>query len=89
MHHVHTQQVWTTAGYAKALFAQSHQPASRFSQLQGAIALEVGYGSIGPFNRAFKALMRMTPTEYRAAGRADSAAQLRNLGRMSSETDEN
>ena len=29
------------------------------------IALEVGYGSIGPFNRAFKQLMRQTPSEYR------------------------
>lgn len=29
------------------------------------IALGVGYGSIGPFNRAFKARMGMTPTLYR------------------------
>ncbi len=32
------------------------------------IALEVGYGSIGPFNRAFKARMGMTPTSFRKAG---------------------
>ena len=34
------------------------------------IALGVGYGSIGPFNRAFKARMGMTPTRFRqsAAG---------------------
>ena len=31
------------------------------------IALEVGYGSIGPFNRAFKARMGMTPTRFRKA----------------------
>jgi AraC-like DNA-binding protein len=30
------------------------------------IALDVGYGSIGPFNRAFRARFRMTPSEYRA-----------------------
>jgi AraC-like DNA-binding protein len=29
------------------------------------IALEVGYGSIGPFNRAFKARIGMTPTQFR------------------------
>jgi AraC-like DNA-binding protein len=29
------------------------------------IALEAGYSSIGPFNRAFKEMMGMTPTEYR------------------------
>ena len=33
------------------------------------IALEVGYGSIGPFNRAFKERFGVTPTGYR---RADS-----------------
>lgn len=31
------------------------------------IALEVGYGSIGPFNRAFKERFGMTPSEYRRA----------------------
>jgi AraC-like DNA-binding protein/uncharacterized membrane protein YhdT len=30
------------------------------------IALDVGYGSIGPFNRAFKQLKGITPSEYRA-----------------------
>jgi AraC-like DNA-binding protein/uncharacterized membrane protein YhdT len=30
------------------------------------IALDVGYGSIGPFNRAFKQLKGTTPSEYRA-----------------------
>jgi AraC-like DNA-binding protein/uncharacterized membrane protein YhdT len=29
------------------------------------IALDVGYGSIGPFNRAFKQLKGVTPSEYR------------------------
>lgn len=33
------------------------------------IALECGYGSIGPFNRAFRQRFGMTPTEYRAAAR--------------------
>ena len=31
------------------------------------IALGVGYGSIGPFNRAFKARIGMTPTDFRRA----------------------
>jgi AraC-like DNA-binding protein len=31
------------------------------------IALEAGYGSIGPFNRAFKERFGMTPTQYRRA----------------------
>ncbi len=29
------------------------------------IALDLGYGSLGPFNRAFKASTNMTPTSYR------------------------
>ena len=33
------------------------------------IALDCGYGSIGPFNRAFKQRFGMTPTEYRVGGR--------------------
>ena len=35
------------------------------------IALEVGYGSIGPFNRAFKARTGMTPTRFRRGGKSD------------------
>jgi AraC-like DNA-binding protein len=31
------------------------------------IALDAGFGSIGPFNRAFKAHAGLTPTEYRRA----------------------
>ena len=31
------------------------------------IALDVGYGSIGPFNRAFRERFGMTPTQYRRA----------------------
>ncbi len=33
------------------------------------IALECGYGSIGPFNRAFRQRFGLTPTEYRAGMR--------------------
>jgi AraC-like DNA-binding protein len=33
------------------------------------IALEVGYASIGPFNRAFKARFGRTPSEFRAGAR--------------------
>jgi len=38
------------------------------------IALECGYGSIGPFNRAFKQRTGVTPTEYRAGARLAKAA---------------
>jgi AraC-like DNA-binding protein len=31
------------------------------------IALDAGFGSIGPFNRAFKAHTGLTPSEYRRA----------------------
>jgi AraC-like DNA-binding protein len=37
-----------------------------------AIALEAGFASIGPFNRAFKAATGVTPSEYRRAALADS-----------------
>jgi AraC-like DNA-binding protein len=36
-----------------------------------AIALEAGFASIGPFNRAFKATTGVTPSEYRRAALAD------------------
>ena len=36
------------------------------------IALDVGYGSIGPFNRAFRERFGMTPTEYRRASADDA-----------------
>jgi AraC-like DNA-binding protein len=39
------------------------------------IALECGYGSIGPFNRAFRQRFGMTPTEYRAAARMEKHRQ--------------
>ena len=37
------------------------------------IALDVGFGSIGPFNRAFKAGTGLTPTEFRQQALADSS----------------
>lgn len=49
---------------ARALLAD---PARR-EQAVLDIALEVGFGSIGPFNRAFKATTGLTPTEYRRQG---------------------
>ena len=36
------------------------------------IALDAGFGSLGPFNRAFRDAEGMTPTEYRAVRLADS-----------------
>jgi AraC-like DNA-binding protein len=37
------------------------------------IALDLGYNSIGPFNRAFKARMGVTPTEFRRSEAAPAA----------------
>jgi AraC-like DNA-binding protein len=37
------------------------------------LALDAGFGSIGPFNRAFKADTGLTPTEFRARALADSS----------------
>jgi AraC-like DNA-binding protein len=39
------------------------------------IALDLGWGSIGPFNRAFRARFGMTPTDYRRAKAAVPGAQ--------------
>lgn len=36
------------------------------------IALDAGFGSLGPFNRAFREAEDMTPSEYRARALADS-----------------
>lgn len=36
------------------------------------IALDAGFQSIGPFNRAFKAATGLTPTEFRRENMADS-----------------
>jgi AraC-like DNA-binding protein len=36
------------------------------------IALDAGFGSLGPFNRAFREAEGMTPSEYRAQALADS-----------------
>jgi AraC-like DNA-binding protein len=41
------------------------------------IALDAGFQSIGPFNRAFKAQAGMTPTEFRRQRRGAAAASLR------------
>jgi AraC-like DNA-binding protein len=40
------------------------------------IALDLGWGSIGPFNRAFRARFGMTPTDYRRAKAAVSGSQM-------------
>lgn len=40
------------------------------------IALDVGFQSIGPFNRAFKARCGLTPTEFRRQRLADSSKRL-------------
>ena len=40
------------------------------------IALDAGFGSIGPFNRAFKAHTGLTPTEFRRARLGNEALAL-------------
>lgn len=40
------------------------------------IALDCGYGSIGPFNRAFKARFGVTPTQYRNLHRDQTSTKL-------------
>ena len=40
------------------------------------IALDCGYGSIGPFNRAFKARFGVTPTQYRNLRRDQASTNL-------------
>ncbi len=47
------------------------------------IAYEVGYASLGPFNRAFKELTGTTPTEFRASFEGRSLAESEN-GQLSS-----
>jgi AraC-like DNA-binding protein len=39
------------------------------------IALDLGYGSLGPFNRAFKTATDMTPTEYRRTSLQTQSAE--------------
>ncbi len=43
------------------------------------IALDVGYGSIAPFNRAFKEATGKTPTEFRKAARGEAPIVSENL----------
>lgn len=39
------------------------------------LALDLGYGSVGPFNRAFRERTGVTPTEYRRARFADAGTE--------------
>jgi AraC-like DNA-binding protein len=50
---------WRLGDAASRLRSQPERPIL-------SIALDVGYGSVGPFNRAFRARFGMTPSEYRA-----------------------
>jgi AraC-like DNA-binding protein len=42
-----------------------------------AIAFDLGYGSLGPFNRAFRAATDATPTEWRRQALADGSSELK------------
>jgi AraC-like DNA-binding protein len=42
-----------------------------------AIAFDLGYGSLGPFNRAFRAATGATPTEWRRRALADALPELK------------
>jgi AraC-like DNA-binding protein len=44
------------------------------------IALDAGYASLGPFNRAFKAATGLTPTAFRAQALGDGAANAAGAG---------
>jgi AraC-like DNA-binding protein len=46
------------------------------------IAMDAGFRSIGPFNRAFKAHTGMTPTEYRLASRGKVVSALMSRGNL-------
>ena len=48
------------------------------------IALDAGFGSMGPFNRAFKAQTGLTPTEYggRTGGRRRTETNTNSTGRL-------
>jgi AraC-like DNA-binding protein len=48
------------------------------------LALEAGFGSIGPFNRLFKERFGMTPTSFRAHGGADPPAIPQTAGQEAS-----
>lgn len=56
---------------AKTMLADPSQARRQITQ----IAFDLGYGSITPFNRAFKADEGMTPTEYRRVALAEQARQ--------------
>jgi AraC-like DNA-binding protein len=45
------------------------------------IALDCGYGSIGPFNRAFKARFGVTPSQYRNLRATEAAVS--EIGQLS------
>ena len=40
------------------------------------VAYQVGFRSLGPFNKAFKELSGLTPTEYRASQRLREAERV-------------
>lgn len=46
------------------------------------IALSAGFGSIGPFNRAFRDAFGLTPTEYRRTKQAGLAENTKNLAEI-------
>lgn len=52
------------------------------------IALDSGFQSIGPFNRAFKAHTGMTPTAYRKQAESRNDGPIQGIGQRSAETGE-
>ena len=49
------------------------------------IALDTGFQSIGPFNRAFKAQTGMTPTAYRKQADSRTQGPIRGIGQSDTE----
>lgn len=48
---------------------------ARSRQTVAAIAFDLGFGSLGPFNRAFREAVGMTPTKFRARAGGKSSAE--------------
>lgn len=65
---------------AKAALADPAQSATPVST----IALDAGFGSLGPFNRAFKADTGLTPTEYRTQAARQSGVIAAGAGNATS-----
>ena len=63
----------------KAAKARLSDPAEARTTV-AAIAFDLGYGSLGPFNRAFRSVTDLTPTEWRRRALAEASPDLKEAG---------